>query len=193
LSQTGSGASFFFTGNFLRNPGNDLFVKRIISDGHFVGPHSDRHLLYASWEKQDSLLVEKDLFFSDLKANYREMAKKKIRQPSTLYFLAPYEWYNSAIAHWTSSLGAKLINLTPGTGTNADYTTPDMQNYKTSEELFERLKNFEASDPNGLRGALVLIHPGTHPDRTDKLYLKLEEIIAYFSAKGYTFNSLQDQ
>jgi len=191
LSQTGSGASFFFTGNFLRNPGNDKFIKRIISDGHFVGPHSDRHLLYASWEKQDSLLIDKDLFISDLKANYRELARKKIRQPSTLYFLPPYEWYNSAIAHWTSSIGAKLINLTPGSGTNADYTTPDMQNYKTSEELLEKLKNFEASDQNGLRGALVLIHPGTHPGRTDKLYLKLEEIIAYFSAKGYTFNSLQ--
>jgi len=68
-----------------------------------------------------------------------------------------------------------------------------MTNYKSSQELSDRLKEFEATDPDGLNGALVLIHPGTHPDRTDKLYLKLDEIITYFSAKGYTFNSLQNQ
>jgi len=193
LSKTRSGGSFFFTGNFLRNSANDEIVKKIASEGHFIGPHSDKHLLYASWEKRDSLLVDKGLFIADLKTNYEWLAKKKINQSGTKYFLAPYEWYNSAIANWTASLGAKLINFTPGTGTNADYTTPDMQNYRSSRELFNRLKDFESADPAGLRGAFILIHPGTHPDRTDKFYLKLEEIIAYFSAKGYTFNSLQNQ
>jgi hypothetical protein len=38
---------------------------------------------------------------------------------------------------------------------------------------------------------MILIHPGTHPDRTDKLYLKLEEIIKFFTSKGYTFKSLE--
>lgn len=190
LSKTGSGASFFLTGNFLRNPGNEKYIRRIVSGGHFAGPHSDRHLLYAPWEKRDSLLVNREQFVSDLGANYRELAKRKAGKPGTLYFLPPYEWYNSAIAHWTSSLGIKLINFTPGTGTNADYTTPDMSNYRSSDELLEGLKRYEASDPRGLRGAMILIHPGTHPDRTDKLYLKLEEIITFFSAKGYIFKSL---
>lgn len=192
LSEFKAGGSFFFTGNFLRNPENKGFIARIISDGHFIGPHSDKHLLYASWEKRDSLLVDKDLFLNDLRANYRELEKMKAGLSGTLYFLAPYEWYNSTIASWTSATGAKLINFTPGTGTSADYTTPDMKNYKSSEELFEQLKNFEVTDPAGLKGALILIHPGTHPDRTDKLYLKLEEIITYFSSKGYTFKSLKD-
>ncbi|HOS71022.1 MAG TPA: glycoside hydrolase family 9 protein [Bacteroidales bacterium] len=190
LSKTGSGASFFLTGNFLRNPGNEKYIRRIVSGGHFAGPHSDRHLLYAPWEKRDSLLVDREQFVSDLRANYRELAKRKAGKPGTLYFLPPYEWYNSAIAHWTSSLGIKLINFTPGTGTNADYTTPDMSNYRSSDELLEGLKRYEASDPRGLRGAMILIHPGTHPDRTDKLYLKLGEIITFFSAKGYIFKSL---
>ncbi len=82
------------------------------------------------------------------------------------------------------------MNLTPGTGTGADYTTPGMSNYKTSEELIRRLYNFEADSPQGLNGALVLIHPGTDPERTDKLYLRLGEIIEYFTKKGYTFNKL---
>lgn len=190
LSKTGSAASFFLTGNFLRSPGNEKYVRRIIDDGHFAGPHSDRHLLYASWEKRDSLLLDREQFVSDLRANYTELAKRKAGKPETLYFLPPYEWYNSAVAHWTSSLGARLINFTPGTGTNADYTTPDMNNYRSSDELLEGLIRFEAGDPGGLRGAMILIHPGTHPDRTDKFYLKLEEIISFFTAKGYIFKSL---
>jgi peptidoglycan/xylan/chitin deacetylase (PgdA/CDA1 family) len=190
LSDNKAKASFFLTGNFVRERKNSNILRRIKKDGHFVGPHSDKHLLYASWEKRDSLLVTKDIFQSDLKSNYRELEKHKVTVPDSRYFLAPYEWYNSAIASWTANMGVKLINFTPGTGTNADYTTPDMQNYISSEKLIARLKNFESSEKDGLNGAFVLIHPGTHPDRTDKFYNRLDEIIKYFSAKGYSFNKL---
>jgi len=190
LSRHKASGSFFLTGNFLRNHKFSSVVKRIISDGHFLGPHSDRHLLYASWENRDSLLVDRNRFQSDLRENYIELKKKMAKTEETLYYLAPYEWYNAAIASWTAGMGAKLINFTPGTGTNADYTTPDMNNYRSSDELLARLKSFEATDPQGLNGALILIHPGTHPDRTDKFYKRLEEIITYFSSKGYSFNRL---
>jgi len=191
LAGNNAKGSFFLTGNFLRNPVFTKTIKRIASGGHFIGPHSDRHLLYADWEKRDSLLVTEDVFISDLKANYRELEKKKIYQSGTKYFLAPYEWYNSAIANWTANIGIVLINLTPGPGTNADYTTPDMKNYQSSEELIKRLKSFESADQYGLNGAILLVHPGTHPDRTDKLYNRLDEIIKYLSSKGYSFNKLQ--
>ena len=190
LSENKIKASFFLTGNFIRNKTNSGVLKRMISEKHFVAPHSDKHLLYVSWEKRDSLLVSKEQFQSDLKANYRELIKRKAVIPEEKYFLAPYEWYNSAIASWTEDMGVKLINFTPGTGTNADYTTPDMQNYISSEKLLDRLKNFESSEKDGLEGAFVLIHLGTHPDRTDKFYNRLDEIIEYFSSKGYTFNKL---
>jgi len=190
LKENNAHGSFFLTGNFLRNPGFSGLVKRIFTEGHFIGPHSDKHLLYASWEKRDSLLVTKEEFISDLRANYRELQKRKASLPGTKYYLPPYEWYNSAIASWTGDMGAKLINFTPGTGTNADYTTPDMPGYRSSEELLRKLKDFESADPNGLNGAIVLIHLGTHPGRTDKFYSKLEDIITYFSLKGYKFNRL---
>ena len=190
LSENKAGGSFFLTGKFLRNPENAPAVRRIISDNHFLGPHSDNHLLYASWENRDSLLVSKSIFQSDLKANYKELKKRRADLSGTRYFLPPYEWYNSVIASWTADMGVKLINFSPGTGTNADYTTPDLQNYKSSEELLNRLKSFEAADPDGLNGAFILIHLGTHPDRTDKFYYKLDEIIKYFSSKGYEFTRL---
>ncbi len=190
LKEKNAGGSFFLTGNFLRNKQFSGIVRRIISGGHFLGPHSDKHLLYASWEKRDSLLVTKDDFISDLKANYRELQKRNAGTEGTRYFLPPYEWHNAVISSWTRDLGVYLINLTPGTGTNADYTTPDMENYRSSDKLLQQLKDFEVKDSNGLNGAIILIHPGTHPDRTDKFYMKLEDIIDYFSSKGYTFEHL---
>jgi len=183
-------ASFFLTGNFVRNKVFKPVVKRLIAGGHYIGAHSDRHLLYMPWENRDSLLITKAEFTDDLKANYNELSRAGLKSQKPVYFLAPYEWYNSVISSWTSDLGLQLINLTPGTGTGADYTTPEMVNYRSSEFLIERLEKFEANDPLGLNGAFVLIHPGTEPDRTDKLYLRLEEIISYYSLKGYIFNRL---
>jgi peptidoglycan/xylan/chitin deacetylase (PgdA/CDA1 family) len=182
--------SFFLTGNFLRNTANKSVIKRIISDGHYIAPHSDAHLLYIPWENREKLLVTKSEFQKDIKANYSELKKAGLKDFDNRYFLAPYEWYNSTIASWSAEMGINLINFTPGTGTNADYTTPDMKNYISSEQLFDRLKRFEANDMPGLNGAFLLIHLGTDPARTDKFYNRLDEIIQYFSDKGYTFNKL---
>jgi endoglucanase len=188
LAKSKSKASFFLTGNFLRNPQNTKTIKRIISDDHFLGPHSNKHLLYMPWEKRDSLLVTKTTFKDDLKANYLELKKIGAKDPEKKFYLAPYEWYNSVIASWTGDLGIQLINFTPGSGTNADYTTPDMANYKSSEALISGLKQFEKSKPEGLNGAIILIHLGTDASRTDKLYNRLDEMITYYKSLGYSFN-----
>src|SRR3954452_19040703 len=34
-------ASFFFTGDYLRKPEHAEFLKRIIAEDHYLGPHSD--------------------------------------------------------------------------------------------------------------------------------------------------------
>src|SRR5262249_18533539 len=43
-------ASFFLTGAFLTNASFSGLIRRMIDEGNYVGPHSDRHLLYCSWE-----------------------------------------------------------------------------------------------------------------------------------------------
>ena len=189
LDEYGIKGSFFLTGNFLRNRKFSHSVKRIIAAGHYAGPHSDGHLLYIPWENRDTLLVTKEQFIDDLRNNYNALRKAGLKvRPG--YFLAPYEWYNSAISRWSEDMGLTLVNFTPGTGTNADYTTPDMENYRPSDYLIQRLASFEENSPWGLKGALVLIHPGTAPERTDALWLRLGEIIDYYKEKGYTFNRL---
>ena len=182
--------SFFLTGNFLRNNKFRAVTKRIIAGGHYAGPHSDGHLLYVPWDNRDTLLVTKEQFNSDLLNNVTALNKAGLKKQNPQYFLAPYEWYNRAISRWTGELGMTLVNFTPGTGTSADYTTPDMPNYRSSDILIERLASFEEGAAEGLNGALVLIHPGTDPARSDKLYLRLGELIDFYTNKGYTFKRL---
>ncbi len=177
-------ANFFFTGNFYRN--NTELVKSLVANGHYLGAHSDKHLLYCTWEDRDSLLVTKDKFVTDLKANYSEMARCEITKSNAGYFLPPYEWYNNKISKWTSELGLQLVNFTPGTGTNADYTIPSMgERYRTSEYLYTKLMGYETQ--HTLNGHILIMHIGTHPERTDKFYNKLTDIITNLKTKGYKF------
>src|SRR5690242_17867017 len=41
-------ASLFVTGGFLKQPGLPELLGRAVREGHYVGPHSDKHLLYAT-------------------------------------------------------------------------------------------------------------------------------------------------
>lgn len=184
-------AQFFFTGDFYREQKNRKLIKRLINRGHYLGAHSDKHLLYAPWEHRDSLLVSKTTFTQDLLQNYAEMAAFGIHQSEALWFIPPYEWYNQQISDWTSELGLRLINYSPGTRSNADYTTPDMgTRYVSSERIYRSILEYEANSSSGLNGFILLIHIGTHPDRTDKFYDRLPELIAELKASGYEFGRL---
>ena len=187
LKKFGSKGSFFFTGDFYRNRQNSGLIKQLIADGHYLGAHSDRHLLYNDWYKRDSTLVKRGDFEKDLLSNYNEIKKVGIETGKARFFLPPYEWYNQEVVSWAKQLGLTTINYTPGIRTNADYTTPDMPNYRSSEQLMNDLKQFESKDQNGLNGTFILIHVGTSPQRTDKFYLQLDDLQKYFTEKGYKF------
>lgn len=178
-------ASFFLTGDFYRNPENRELITRLITDGHYLGAHSDRHLLYADWSRRDSSLVGRQLFTNDLTDNYAAMQTFGIAAENAPVFLPPYEWYNAQQVDWSRQLGLTVINFTPGIRSNADYTTPDMANYRSSETILKDIQTFEKSDPNGLNGCIILIHLGTAPQRTDKLYNRLGDLLRFLKKQGY--------
>lgn len=180
--------SFFFTGNFYSNPANVSIIKKLKSAGFYLGPHSDKHLLYAAWDNRNQLLVTKDSFAADLASVYEKLHRWGIDKNQAHYFLPPYEWHNDSIAAWTGAAGLQLVNFTPGTGSNADYTTPDMgAKYKSSRAILKRILEYEDSHSNGLNGFLLLTHFGTDPRRTDKFYDHLAVLIDRLKAKGYAF------
>ncbi len=178
-------ASFFLTGDFYRK--YPSLTKKLKTDGHYLGCHSDKHLLYCSFTQRDSLMVSKEQFFSDLRNNYTELSKLGIEKQNASYFLPPYEWYNDSIAKWCEDAGVNLINFTSGTSSNADYTTPDMKNYKSSETIYNNILNYELKSFSGLNGFILLTHIGAGPLRTDKFYDKLGDLIKVLKSKGYLF------
>jgi peptidoglycan/xylan/chitin deacetylase (PgdA/CDA1 family) len=185
-------ASFFFTGKFYRNPQNELLIKELISDGHYLGAHSDRHLLYCDWENRDSLLVDFKEFSADLDNNYLAMKEYGIDKEEAKYFLPPFEWYNDTISRWCGLKHVSLINYTPGTLSHADYTSPGMPNYRSSIEIYESITEYEADSARGLNGFILLMHIGTTPERTDKFHYLLSKLISELENKGYSFHRIDE-
>ena len=179
---------FFFTGEFFEMYPD--VVRRLVAEGHYVGSHSYGHLLYAPWGNRDSLLVTRQEFNEDIFKSYKVLREFGITNAP--YFIPPYEHYNATISSWARQLGLQVINYTPGTLTNGDYTTPEMKRYFSSKEILSRIWEYERTDPNGLNGHIMLIHFGTDPARTDKFYDKLPGLIRELRRKGYSFTPLKD-
>jgi peptidoglycan/xylan/chitin deacetylase (PgdA/CDA1 family) len=187
LKKAGTPSGFFFTGDFCRNAANFLLIQALREDGHYLGPHSDKHLLYCSWENRDELLVTKGEFTADILRNYEAMADLGIAKEDAPYFIPPFEWYSETVGRWAVELGLVLFNFTPGTLSNADYTTPDMANYRSSDRIYQSIIDYEKNDPHGLNGFILLIHIGTHPGRTDKFYRSLDRLLRELWGRGYCF------
>ena len=185
LKKHGIKGGFFFTGEFY-----ELYpdvVKRLLDEGHFVGSHSYGHLLYMPWEDRDSLLVTREEFENDMMKSYETLRKASIEYKDAPVYIPPYEYYNKEISAWAKNMGIQVINYTPGTMSNADYTTPDMgQKYRSSKFIYDKIMEVEKKE--GLNGHLMLIHFGTDDRRTDKFYNGyLDKMIKTLKRKGYTF------
>ena len=63
--------------------------------------------------------------------------------------------------------------------------TAQDKNYISSDAIFDSIKTYEAKDPNGLNGFILLMHIGAGPGRTDKFYDKLDPLIVWLRSKNY--------
>lgn len=182
-------ASFFFTGNCLRMGEHRETIGNVLKMNHYVGCHSDAHLLYADWNQERTNLVSDDSLCNDLSKNYIELQRIGISKKDAPYYLPPYEWYNSQNISAIKKMGIVPINFSVGLLTSDDYTTPNMgTRYKSSQQLVDLI--FEYERKHSLDGCFMLIHPGTSPLRKDKLYNRLDEIITKLKSLGYTFSRL---
>jgi endoglucanase len=192
LQDKGVKAAFFFTGDFYRTPEFEAVIRGLAADGHYLGAHSDKHLLYCPWDDRDKTLVGREEFRADLEANFRALERFGVKREAARLFIPPYEWYNRTIAGWAREMGLVLFNFTPGTSSNADYTTPSMPEYLSSQAIWDRIWAYEAKDPHGLNGFILLIHIGTDPERTDKFYGRLADLVDGLKGKGYALVRLDE-
>lgn len=180
-------ASFFFTGDFLTNTSFGPLVQRVVRDGHYLGPHSDRHVLYCPWEGPKKTLVTRAEFKSDLERNLGKIERFGVPRAQVRFFLPPYEYYNQEIADWAKAMGLTLVNYTPGTRSNADYTGEADKNFVSTKAIFESIVHQEQQDPHGLNGFILLLHIGTGPSRADKFPARFGELLDFLTGKGYQF------
>jgi peptidoglycan/xylan/chitin deacetylase (PgdA/CDA1 family) len=178
-------ASFFLTGTFLRTNAYAGIVKRMVQEGHYVGPHSDGHLLYCPWEGPKVTLVSRSAFASDLERNLEELERFGISAQDVRYFLPPYEWYNPEIVEWSKAAGMTLICHTPGTRSNADYTEEGTPQFVSSDAIFDSIVRREREDPDGLNGFMLLLHLGAGPGRTDKFHARFGALLDLLVEGGY--------
>jgi peptidoglycan/xylan/chitin deacetylase (PgdA/CDA1 family) len=179
-------ASFFLTGDFLRRPDFAILVRRIVAEGHYLGPHSDRHLLYCDWTAAKKTLVTRDRFREDLERNLREIERFGVPRSGARYVLPAYEWCNREVVGWASELGAETVNFTPGTRSNADYMEDDDPKFVPSAAIAESiLQAGERTD--GLNGFILLMHVGAGPRRTDKMHARLPGLLDALVSRGYRF------
>jgi peptidoglycan/xylan/chitin deacetylase (PgdA/CDA1 family) len=185
-------ASFFVTGDFLANPKFTPIVRRIIHDGDYLGPHSDKHLLYCGWGKDRKTLVSQDQFNHDVEANISKIEHFGVPRSQITCFLPAYEQPNEQIADWSHQLGLTLINYTLGTRSNADYTGEKDRNFVSSKVIYESILKKEQSDPHGLNGFILLLHLGVGPERTDKFTNHFDALLDYLQKRGYQFVRVDD-
>jgi endoglucanase len=183
-------ASFFLTGDFLRNTEFAPLVRRMLAEGHYVGPHSDRHRLYCAWTPDRRTLVTRAEFEADLDGNLRELERFGVTRVQARFFLPAYEHHNRDISDWTHMMGMTLANLSPGTRSAADYTIEKDRNFVSSQAILDSILRCESEDPAGLSGFLLLMHLGAGPERADKMHLRLPELLSRLKEQDYAFERI---
>jgi len=185
LKQRGRKASFFVTGDFIRVEAHQPILRRIVAEGHYLGPHSDSHPLYCAWENRGKTLVTEAFFRADLEKNLRDLALFGFCRDQMRFFIPPYEWYNSDISTWAAAMGVVLFNFTPGTRSNADYMLDSDPRFVSSRKLYAGILAYEAGHVDGLNGFLLLLHLGAGPGRTDKMHRYVAPLLDELAKRGY--------
>ena len=185
LADRGVRASFFVTGDFVAVPGYDRWLRRMVAEGHYLGPHSHAHLLYAPWEDRSVSLVTEQEFRQDLLENMQALRGYGADFGEPVYFIPPYEWYNAQHSAWSEDLGVRLFNFTIGSGSHRDWMPESHAKFRSSEQILQDILDCEGNDPDGLNGHLLLLHLGGL--REDKMYLLLGRLIDELHTRGYTF------
>lgn len=192
LADRGVKGSFFPTGNCFRQARYEEPIKRIISEGHYLSAHSDRHLLLCPYDQRDSTLVSADSLRTDIAGMEAELERFGLEKSDFDWMIPPYEWYNHETADGLHSLGYSLCNPTEGLVTGEDWMPYGADNYCSAARIVQNIWDFD--DEYGLNGAIILVHAMVYPGREpeDRTYTHLGEIIDGLRERGYDFGTFAE-
>lgn len=183
LGRRGLKGAFFFTGRFFEIEAHQPLIRRLVREGHYLGPHSDRHLLLAGWE-EGRTLVTREEFEADLRRNLERCAEFGFPLERIRYWIPPYEHLNLEVCSWSLEAGVVPINFTPGTLSFTDYAPEGDRAFRPTSEILQSVFDYPKKDPHGFKGFILLFHAGSGP-RADKLHPRFGEVLDFLLGEGY--------
>lgn len=156
-------AAFFLVGNYLEQ--NPALVRRMVSEGHTVGNHTEHH--YDMSRISDPAAFEKEL--TDLEARYEAL----IGAPMEKYYRPPQGIYSEENLRQAKALGYRTVFW------SLAYVDWKNDAQPTKEEAFSKLL------PRIHNGAVVLLH-STSQTNGDIL----DELLTEWEKMGYSFGEI---
>lgn len=192
LEEKGVKGSFFPTGVCFDVERYQEPVRRIINGGHYLSSHSYAHLLLCDENDRSISLVSEDSLRADFAIMENRLEGYGLTKDQYCWLIPPYEVYDQKAVDVMKDMGYRLVNPTSGFITGMDWTSPEADNYHSTEMILEQLWEYEKQ--NTFNGVILLIHAMNYPDRTDadRPYTYLGEIIDRLKEKGYTFKTMFD-
>lgn len=194
LADRGVKGSFFPTGNCFRVEKYRPSLRRIVSEGHYLSGHSDRHLKLCAEGPGRQTLVSADSLKSDTESMESELYALGLKKKDFCWMIPPYEHYNTETAQNLRFLGYRLLVPTPGIVTGADWMGVESRAYRSAKSQVETIWQYEREHSSGLNGAIILFHAMNYPCRTedDRVYRYLGEVIDTLREKGYELRTFKD-
>ena len=168
-------AGFFFTGEFFEIDSHKSLIRRLVKEGHYLGPHSDKHLLLASWD-DGSTQVTKEEFTEDLLKNIDRCVKFGFKRKDIRYWIPPFEHINEEVCGWAREAGIETFNFSRGTLSSTDWAPESYKGFRPSERIIKSIRDYPSKDTYGYNGFIMLMHVGAG-ERKDKLHYHFSEIL----------------
>jgi len=176
-------AAFFFTGDFFGIKACQPLIRRLVQEGHYLGPHSDKHLLLADWQNGKTLVTRED-FEADLRRNIERCVSYGFPREHVRFWIPPFEHTNLEVCGWSAEMGLTMINFTPGTLSFTDYAPEGDRAFRPSSTILQSIREYPAKDQDGFNGFVLLLHAGSGA-RVDKMHKHLGEVLDFLIGKGY--------
>jgi peptidoglycan/xylan/chitin deacetylase (PgdA/CDA1 family) len=191
LEQRGVRATFFLTGDFLRQFPD--IARRIAAGGHEVGNHTWSHPHLTAWEqtgRHETLpWIDRTGLQRELSRTASEYERITGRALAPLW-RAPFGEVNDEIASWAAEGGWAHVGWSRDARGRQTLDSLDWvadrssRHYLPSARMVQRILSFDAGG-NGLSGGIVLMHLCAR--REDRLATRLDVLIDSLRARGYVF------
>ena len=190
LTAVNGKASFFLTGDFLKEKNFRPIIQDIIAHKDYLGPHSDSH--YIPIDRFSGTVISHEFFVSDLQKNLGLLEKFGVQRSGIKYWILPNEDFNDELSKWSYKEGLKIFNFTKGTRANADYTADSEPGYVSNDLIYQSILDRHTLNSTGLNGFLLLFHIGVGEDRSNPFADRMKALLLDLKSKGYSFYRIDE-